>query len=51
MLISTASFLPIIVVGPIADLLSTTAVVFVVAVAITISGVLSAIYRHSPATT
>ena len=51
MLISTASFLPIIIVGPIADLLSTTAVVFVVAVAITISGVLSAIYRHSPATT
>jgi MFS family permease len=49
MLISTASFLPIIIVGPIADLLSTTAVVFVVAVAITVSGILSAIYRHSPA--
>ncbi len=47
MLISTASFLPIIIVGPIADLLSTTAVVFVVAVAITISGILSAVGRHS----
>jgi MFS family permease len=49
MLISTASFLPIIIVGPIADLLSTTAVVFIVAVAISISGILSAIYRHNPA--
>ena len=51
MLISTASFLPIIIVGPFADLLSTTAVVFVVAVLITISGILSAAYRHSPAGT
>ncbi len=45
MLISTASFLPIVVVGPIADWISTTAVVFVVAVAITISGILSAVMR------
>ena len=43
MLISTASFLPIIIVGPIADLASTTAVVLVVAIAITISGILSAV--------
>lgn len=49
MLISTASFLPIIIVGPIADLASTTAVVFVVAVAITISGILSAVLRRAPA--
>jgi len=48
MLISTASFLPIIIVGPIADLLSTTAVVLVVAIAITISGILSAAYRRIP---
>ena len=48
MLISTASFLPIIVVGPIADLISTTAVVLVVGIAITISGILSAAYRRIP---
>ena len=48
MLISTASFLPIIVVGPIADLLGTTAVVFVVAATISISGILSAVGRRSP---
>ncbi|MFI5199689.1 MAG: MFS transporter [Candidatus Limnocylindrales bacterium] len=49
MLISTASFLPIIVVGPIADWISTTAVVFVVAVAITVSGILSAVLRRDVA--
>ncbi len=49
MLISTASFLPIIIVGPIADLASTTAVVLVVAIAITISGILSAVLRRPPA--
>jgi MFS family permease len=49
MLISTASFLPIIVVGPIADWISTTAVVFVVAVAITLSGILSAVLRRDVA--
>ncbi len=48
MLISTASFLPIIVVGPISDLLSTTAVVLVVGIAITASGILSAAYRRIP---
>jgi MFS family permease len=48
MLISTASFLPIIIVGPIADLLSTTAVVFVVALAIAASGILSAVARRNP---
>jgi MFS family permease len=47
MLISTASFLPIIVVGPIADLLGTTAVVFLVAATISISGILSAVGRRS----
>ncbi|HEY7826641.1 MAG TPA: hypothetical protein VIB99_00320, partial [Candidatus Limnocylindrales bacterium] len=49
MLISTASFLPIIVVGPIADWISTTAVVLVVAVAITLSGILSAVLRRDVA--
>lgn len=48
MLISTASFLPIIIVGQIADLLSTTAVVFVVALAISASGILSAVGRRTP---
>lgn len=47
MLISTASFLPIIVFGLIADLISTTAVVFVVAIAISGSGLLSAFGRRS----
>jgi hypothetical protein len=49
MLISTASFLPIIIFGLIADLISTTAVVFVVGIAISASGILSAIARRSPA--
>jgi hypothetical protein len=49
MLISTASFLPIIIFGLIADLISTTAVVFVVAIAISGSGILSALARRSPA--
>jgi MFS family permease len=48
MLISTATFLPIIIFGLIADLLSTTAVVFVVALAIMISGILSAVGRRNP---
>ena len=46
MLISTASFLPIIIFGVIADWVSTTAVVFVVGLAITISGILSAVVRR-----
>ena len=49
MLISTASFLPIIIFGLIADLISTTAVVFVVGIAISASGILSAVARRSPA--
>jgi MFS family permease len=48
MLISTASFLPIIIFGLIADVISTTAVVFVVAIAIAGSGILSALGRRSP---
>ncbi len=48
MLISTASFLPIIIFGLIADVISTTAVVFVVAIAIAGSGILSAVGRRSP---
>ncbi len=48
MLISTASFLPIIIVGGFGDLLSTTAVVFVVAIAIAASGILSAFGRRTP---
>jgi MFS family permease len=47
MLISTASFLPIIIFGVIADWVSTTAVVFVVGLAITISGILSVALRHN----
>ena len=46
MLISTASFLPIIIFGVIADWVSTTAVVFVVGLAITVSGILSAVVRR-----
>jgi MFS family permease len=41
MLVSVASFLPIIIVGPVSDLVGTTTVLFVVAGAITVSGVLS----------
>lgn len=48
MLISTASFLPIIIFGLIADVISTTAVVFVVGIAIGASGILSAVARRTP---
>jgi MFS family permease len=41
MLVSVASFLPIIIVGPVSDLVGTTTVLFVVAAAITVSGVAS----------
>ena len=47
MLVSVASFLPILVVGPIADLLGTTIVLFLVAVAIVASGVASIVVRGS----
>ena len=45
MLVSTASFLPIIVVGPVADFVGTTNVIYVVGIAIAVSGVLSIITR------
>ena len=45
MLVSVASFLPIIVVAPVADLVGTTAVLIVVAAAISISGVVSILTR------
>jgi MFS family permease len=41
MLVSTASFLPIIIVAPVADIFGTTEVLYVVAIAITVSGILS----------
>jgi MFS family permease len=47
MLVSVASFLPILVVGPIADLLGTTIVILVVAVLIVGSGIAS-IYLRGP---
>jgi len=47
MLVSVASFLPILVVGPIADLLGTTVVLVVVAVLIAASGIAS-IYLRGP---
>ncbi len=45
MLISVASFLPIIVVGPISDLIGTTFVILLVAVVIGLSGIVSIIRR------
>ena len=45
MLVSTASFLPIIIVGPVADIVGTTEVLYVVAIAITVSGILSYVTR------
>lgn len=45
MLVSVGSFLPIIIVGPISDLLGTTAVILVVATGIFLSGVASIIRR------
>ena len=45
MLVSTASFLPIIIVGPVADVFGTTEVLYVVAIAITVSGILSYVTR------
>lgn len=47
MLVSVASFLPILIVGPIADLLGTTVVLVVVAVLIAASGIAS-IYLRGP---
>jgi MFS family permease len=45
MLVSVASILPIIIVGPISDLIGTTAVILVVAVAIFLSGIVSIVAR------
>jgi MFS family permease len=45
MLVSVGSFLPIIIVGPISDLLGTTAVILVVAAGIFLSGVASIVRR------
>jgi MFS family permease len=45
MLVSTASFLPIIIVGPVADIFGTTQVLYIVAIAITVSGILSYVTR------
>lgn len=47
MLVSTASFLPIIIVGPVADVVGTTNVIYAVAIAIAVSGILS-IYMRGP---
>jgi MFS family permease len=47
MLISVASFLPIIVVGPISDLIGTTAVIVVVAIAVLVAG-LASVLRRGP---
>ena len=47
MLVSVASFLPILVVGPIADLLGTTIVLSLVAIAIFLSGIASILVRGS----
>jgi hypothetical protein len=45
MLVSVASFLPIIIVGPISDLVGTTAVIFVMAVGVAVIGVVSLLTR------
>jgi hypothetical protein len=45
MLVSVASFLPIIVVGPISDLIGTTTVILIVALGVLISGVASVLLR------
>ena len=45
MLVSVASFLPIIIVGPISDLVGTTAVIFVSAIAVMVVGIVSVLTR------
>jgi MFS family permease len=47
MLVSVASFLPILIVGPIADVLGPTVVLILVAIAITASGLASIFFRGS----
>lgn len=45
MLVSTASFLPIIIVGPLSDGIGTTNVLYLVGVSITVSGIVSIVQR------
>ncbi len=45
MLVSVASFLPIIIVGPIADVVGTTVVIFIMAVGVMIVGIVSVVAR------
>ena len=45
MLVSVASFLPIIIVGPISDLVGTTAVIFVMAIGVMVTGIVSVLTR------
>jgi len=45
MLVSVASFVPIIIAGGVADLIGTTAVIFVMAIAVTVTGVISVLTR------
>ena len=45
MLVSVASFLPIIIVGPISDFVGTTVVIFVMAIGVSIVGVISVLTR------
>jgi hypothetical protein len=45
MLVSVASFLPIIIVGPISDLVGTTAVIFVMAISVMVTGIVSVATR------
>jgi MFS family permease len=47
MLVSVASFLPILIVGPIADLIGTTVVLVVVALLVSVSGIASILIRGS----
>ena len=46
MLVSVASFVPIIIVGPISDLVGTTVVIVFVGVAVTLVGVVSVVTRR-----
>jgi MFS family permease len=51
MLVSVSSFLPIIIVGPISDLIGTTTVILLVGIAILLAGVASVLFRpHMPST-
>jgi MFS family permease len=45
MVVSVASFLPIIIIAPISDVIGTTAVIFILAIAVLVTGVLSVVTR------